>query len=343
MLHTRRRAPRSVLALVAGLILVVPARADEPPCEFEKVERIVAVGDVHGAYKEFVEILKTAGVLDARDRWAAGRTHFVQTGDIVDRGPDSRKALDLLQRLEREASRAGGRVHALIGNHEAMWMLGDLRYVSEGEYAAFTTKDSERLRRQVIETFPEEQREALLKNTPLGMIELVRAFGAKGPYGEVLRKRNAVVRINGVIFMHGGISPAIASMPCAEINATVRKDLAAGVPPPPPPDAPPPAPMLTTREDGPLWYRGLATEPADTFATQVDAILAAQQARGFVIGHSVSATGSIQTRFDGKVIMIDTAMLPGYATKGRASALEIRGGVFTAIYRDAREVVRSDK
>jgi Calcineurin-like phosphoesterase len=335
MLHTRRRAPGSVLALLAGLLLVVPTRADEPPCEFDKVERIVAVGDVHGAYNEFVEILKTAGILDARDRWAAGRTHFVQTGDLVDRGPDSRKALDLLQRLERDASRAGGRVHALIGNHEAMWMLGDLRYVSAGEYAAFTTKDSESLRRQVIETLPEEQREALFKNTPLGMIELVRAFGPKGQYGEVLRKRNAVVRINGLIFMHGGISPAIASMRCAEINATVRKDLAGGAPP----ADMAPAQMLTTREDGPLWYRGLSTEPAETFAPQLDAILTAQQARGFVIGHSVSATGSIQTRFDGKVIMIDTAMLPGYAPKGRASALEIRGGVFTAIYKDGREVI----
>jgi hypothetical protein len=316
---------------------MAPASAQETPCEFEGAERIVAVGDVHGAYNEFVEILKTAGILDARDRWAGGKTHFVQTGDVLDRGPDSRKALDLLQRLEREAQRAGGRVHALLGNHEAMRMLGDLRYVSEGEYAAFATRDSERLRKQVIETFPAEQHDQLLKNTPLGMIELVRAFGAKGPYGEVLRKRNAVVRINGVLFLHGGISPAISAMRCAEINATVRKDLTAG---PPPPDAPPPPPLFTTREDGPLWYRGLAQEPADTFAPQVEAIVAAQQARAIVVGHTVSGSGSILVRFDGKVIMIDTAMLPGYAPKGRASALEIRGGVFTAIYRDSREVLR---
>ena len=333
----RRRSPRSVLALLAGLILLAPAHAQEPQCEFDGVERIVAVGDVHGAYTQFVEILKTAGILDARERWAGGRTHFVQTGDVVDRGPDSRKALDLLQRLERDAQRTGGRVHALLGNHEAMWMLGDLRYVSPEEFASFATRESENLKKAVVETFPEDQRERLIKETPLGMIELVRAFGPKGPYGEVLRKRNAMVRINGLVFMHGGISPATAAMRCAEINATVRKDLASGAAPADPTQ------VLTTREDGPLWYRGLALEPVDTFAPQVDAILTAQQARGFIIGHTVSATGSIVSRFDGKVIMIDTAMLPGYAPKGRPSALEIRGGVFTAIYKDGREVVRSDK
>ena len=37
--------------------------------------------------------------------------------------------------------------------------------------------------------------------------------------------------------------------------------------------------------------------------------------------------------------MIDTGMQPAYVEKGRASALEIKGEVFTAIYRDSREVV----
>src|SRR5215475_10924401 len=84
------------------------------PCETDGIERIVAVGDVHGAYDRFVAILRTAGVIDDGAHWAAGKTHLVQLGDVLDRGPDSRKALDLLQRLEPEASHAGGQVHALL-------------------------------------------------------------------------------------------------------------------------------------------------------------------------------------------------------------------------------------
>jgi hypothetical protein len=78
----------------------------------------VAIGDVHGAYDRFVEILKVAGIVDGELRWIGGRTHVVQLGDIVDRGDDSRKALDLVRRLERPAQAAGGAWHQLMGNHE---------------------------------------------------------------------------------------------------------------------------------------------------------------------------------------------------------------------------------
>src|SRR6188768_2119025 len=111
-------------------------------CNLQTAERIVAVGDIHGGYDRFVAVLRAAGVINNRDRWSGGRTVFVQTGDVVDRGPDSRRALDLLRRLERDAERDGGRVYALLGNHEVMRMVGDWRYVSEREYAAFRTIDS---------------------------------------------------------------------------------------------------------------------------------------------------------------------------------------------------------
>ena len=104
------------------------------------------MADAHGAYDRLVAILRAAGLVDGRQRWSGGRAILVQTGDVTDRGADSRRILDLLRRLEGEASRAGGRVHALLGNHEAMRMIGDLRYVSAEEYAAFRTGQSEELR-----------------------------------------------------------------------------------------------------------------------------------------------------------------------------------------------------
>src|SRR3989442_11053039 len=93
-------------ALVASVALTSVRAAS--PCEWDGIERIVAVGDVHGAYDRYVEILRTAGLVDAGGHWSGGATHFVQLGDVVDRGSDSRKALDFLRRLEREAQAAGG-------------------------------------------------------------------------------------------------------------------------------------------------------------------------------------------------------------------------------------------
>jgi Calcineurin-like phosphoesterase len=329
-----RRLGCLALAFTAAVTVAGRAAPQEPACEFDGVERVVAIGDVHGAYDQFLEILQAAGITDRRGRWSGGKTHFVQTGDVVDRGPDSRKALDLLRRLEREASSAGGRVHALIGNHEAMRLMADMRYVAPDEYKAFTDGNSGDVRRAFIEQAPADQRPQFEKELVPGMIEMIRAFGPKGDYGIRIRAANAVVRINGVVFLHGGISPGVAAMPCSAINETVRRELSAELEK----TRTTPNESLAAREDGPLWYRGLAQEP-ETFEPQVTAILEAQKARAIVIAHTVPKTGRITARFGNRVFMIDTGMQPAYVPNGRASALEIRGNVFTAIYKDSREVL----
>ena len=159
------------------------------------------------------------------------------------------------------------------------------------------------------------------------------AFGREGPYGKWLRTLNGVVKINGVLFVHGGISPAVAALSCDEINETVRRELTSDL------DKTRAAPLssLAAREDGPFWYRGLA-QP-ETPASQVDDLLAKQRARAIVIGHTVAAGGRIAPRFDGRVFQIDTGMQPAYVPAGAASALEIARGVFTAIYEDRRDVL----
>lgn len=303
-------------------------------CNITGVDRVIAIGDVHGAYDRLVAILTKAHVVDDRQRWAAGKAHLVQVGDVVDRGPDSRKALDLLRRLENEADRAGGQVHLLLGNHEVMRILGDLRFVTPGEYEAFVTPDSEETRRKFLAAAKPEERDQLLKETPLGQIEMRVAFGREGTYGKWMRTHDTVVKIDDVLFVHGGLSAAIASTPCDTINAIVRRELTEDI------DKTRAAPLVSmaAREDGPLFYRGLAQEP-DTFAPQVDEILAAQHARAMVVAHTVARDGRIDPRFGGKVFPLDTGMQPAYVQGGRASALEITHGVFSAIYEDRVDVL----
>ena len=177
-------------------------------------------------------------------------------------------------------------------------------------------------------------RDQALKEIPLGWVEMRVAFGRNGHYGERLRKLDVVVKINGILFLHGGISPSIEGMSCDAINTAVRQELTADI------EQTRGAALesLSARDDGPLWYRGLAQEP-DAFAPKVDEILAKQNARAIVIGHTLAPDSRIQIRFGGKVVQLDTGMQPAYVTTGRASALEIRGGVLTAIYTDRRDVL----
>jgi hypothetical protein len=324
-----------VLVVVAALAAIASRGAGAASsCEFDGIERIVAVGDVHGAYDRYLEILRVAGVIDPAGRWVGGRTHLVQVGDMVDRGDGSRKVLDFLRRLERDAPGSGGRVHILLGNHEVARMLGDLRLTTAGEYAAFANRDSENVRQRFVREAPVDTRDALLKQTPLGWIEMRQAFGRNGDYGQWLRELSVVVVIDGFVFVHGGISPAVAPLGCAAINAQVRRELTSDL------DKTRAAPLssLAARVDGPLWYRGLAQE-SETFAPQVAEVLSLLHARSVVIGHTVTPSGRITTRFDGRVVQIDTGMQPAYVPDGRASALEIRNGETTAIYTDRKDPV----
>ena len=96
--------------------------------------------------------------------------------------------------------------------------------------------------------------------------------------------------------------------------------------------------MLSTSPTGPLWYRGLALEPDPAFAPEVTNILDVLGARAIVIGHTVADGHRIATRFEGRVIQIDTGMLGGsFFPGGAGSAFEIRGDTLTAIYENGRE------
>src|SRR5262245_17927870 len=111
MMSTERRLAAGCLAV--ALVLAPPlARLSDAAssCGIENVERIVAVGDAHGAGGRYKAILKTAGLIDDKQHWVGGRTHLVQTGDLLDRGAESKEILDLLMKLEPEAQKAGGAV-----------------------------------------------------------------------------------------------------------------------------------------------------------------------------------------------------------------------------------------
>lgn len=354
MLFRHHRLPLLV-AVAAAVLLLVDARGgraaqpDSPAaCDIRTTERVVAVGDVHGAYDRFIAILRAAGLIDGRARWTGGRAILVQTGDVVDRGPDSRRVLDLLRRLEREAARAGGRVYPLLGNHEVMRMVSDWRYVSAEELAAFRTADSANVRDRIYELAAAETaqrartekrvhderafREQFLKDIPLGFIEMRWGFAAAGEYGKWLRELPAVIRINGIVYVHGGIDATTAALGCDAINDAVRRDLAVANPSPEQAAA-----MFSSSEKGPLWYRGLAEEPEPAIASDVTSILRTLGARAIVVGHTVPPSFRITTRFDGRVIPIDTGMLGGtWYPGGVASALEIRGDALTAIYENGR-------
>jgi hypothetical protein len=273
-----------VPAAVAADSLTIPAKSP-----------LFAVADTHGEFSILATMLQAHRVVDSRLKWSYGRGHLVVLGDVFDRGPNHMEILWLLYQLEAEAAKAGGGVHLLLGNHETMVMMGDLRYLNP----------------KYVET------------ARIFGVEYYQLFDAQSVLGQWLRSRPAVLRVNRQLFLHAGISRSLIErkLTLADINSTIRKTLhgslteterdRAGF-------------LMTT--DGPLWYRGFFAAQRD-FATatsaDVDAALAHFDVDRIFVGHTIVPT--ITPLFDARVVALN--VYPKREGEGVSfEALLLRGG-----------------
>jgi hypothetical protein len=170
-------------------------------------------------------------------------------------------------------------------------------------------------------------------------------------------------------FVHGGLSPSYPELtPFPSRINELSDSLLAKLqrrhqPPPHPPHPYPGLPKGTTMEEtrlyssnGPLWYRGWATQDEETVCSQVDAVLRKTGTRRMIMGHTPDFH-NIQSRCNGRVIIIDTGISHAYG--GVLSALSIHytlnpvgdtdsqrwieKEVVSALYPDRQEILASDE
>ncbi|MFL6737885.1 MAG: metallophosphoesterase [Sphingomicrobium sp.] len=332
--------------LLVFAAVLLPGAATSQPAP----SRIVAIGDLHGDHDAWLAIAQAAGLIDAKGHWSGGKTTLVQMGDVVDRGPDSLKIIHDLQRLQKEAPKRGGRVIALVGNHEAMMMTGDLRYVHPGELAAFADRGSKERRERVYEAnkaaieaayhaqSPQMSADTIksewMKTMPLGKIEYQLAWRPDGDLGKWAMANPAIVKLGDSLFVHGGISSAFAGLSIDEINRQTATALKA---------QDKSLTAIINHPQGPLWYRGLISRGDGDEATlapvppgstvpltieqEIDLALRNHGVKRIVVAHTPNPPGIISG--DGaKLWRIDSGISRAY--NGTPSFLEIVGGQVTA-------------
>jgi hypothetical protein len=219
----------SVLAGLAFTAFAVPSVGMAKQVQWQGVERIVAFADVHGAYTELTSLLQSVGIVDTDLRWTGGRTHLVSLGDLLDRGDESRKVMDLLMRLQQEAAAAGGRVHVVVGNHEAMNVLGDLRYVTPGEFSSYVSDEDPALRAERKAGFlaaqPGATEAEFDRLFPPGYFGHRKLLGPEGSYGKWILSQPVAIMIDDTVYMHGGPSTALGNRGIEQLD----RDYAAAV------------------------------------------------------------------------------------------------------------------
>jgi hypothetical protein len=257
------------------------------------------VADTHGQFEILADMLRAHRVVDAKLAWSFGRGQLLVLGDVFDRGPNQLEILWLLYELEAQARKAGGGVHLLLGNHETMILRGDLRYLHA--------------------RYPQTAAAS-------GVRSYSQLFDAGSVLGQWLRTRPAMFKLNGALYLHGGVSPALVTrkLSLARINDGVRAGLN---------DLPPFSPAEREQvgfllgPEGPLWYRGYFPERGNPPAATDAEVLASLKFFGvsrIVVGHTIVPT--IASLYGGKVIAVQ--VYPGHEADGsdHFECLIVRGG-----------------
>ena len=270
------------------------------PSRFDNVPKILTVSDIHGEYDALVSILQNAGVISGTLHWIWGRGHLVVLGDVFDRGSGVTESLWLIHRLESEAADAGGRVHFVLGNHELMVLRGDLRYVN-AKYL-----------------------DGIVRATRVTYDDL---YGPDMELGRWLRSKHTAIRLNGILFVHAGIGPALVErgMKLDALNDAVRASL----------DLRSYALVFSDTasflfgSEGPFWYRGYhyAMEGRYPRASPEDvaAVLDFYNATAVVVGHT--EIEQVLSLYDGRVIGVDVPV----EELGGLQALLWEGGRFSRV------------
>jgi hypothetical protein len=237
-------------------------------------DKIFVISDPHGNLTAFINILQQGGVIDNSLSWNFGKNHLVILGDVADRGRDVTAIYWLIYKLENEALLGGGKVHFILGNHEAMLLQNDLRYTNS-KYITTATALS---------------------------MSLPKLYGPDTELGRWFRSKNTIQIIGNTLFVHGGISREFAEKykDFSVVNQLVSNSLGK-------------AKHNMNEEEiflfsmkGPLWYRGLIYKENKYFPTtkeDVDIIIDTYKVARIVIGHTT--LNNITITYSGKVIAID--------------------------------------
>ncbi|NND06741.1 MAG: hypothetical protein HKN87_10205 [Saprospiraceae bacterium] len=251
----------------------------EKQASFKGVNKVIALSDVHGQYDIMRTLLQNHQVIDQSGTWSFGEHHLIIVGDNFDRGPKVMDILWFLFKLQKQANKAGGRVHVLLGNHEIMVLNGDLRYLHRKylySSAVFKTRYDQFFRKGSI-------------------------------LGDWIADHQAMVSVNQRLFVHAGMSPTIVRMEASieEINqifsdSLVRQDDSGILE-----DSIKAAYYM---EEGPLWYRGYFDTTAISFSS-IDSILISLNQKNIIVGHT--SQNRILPLYDSKVIVIDCSIKLG--------------------------------
>lgn len=250
-----------------------------PKTIFNDTEKIIAISDIESGYKAFRDFLIHNNVIDKKLHWIFGKGHLVLVGDFVDRGFSTTQVLWFIYKLEQEAKKQGGNVHFILGNHEIKNLQGNYESASPKYFFVGAI-----LEKQQFHLYDEN------------------SF-----IGKWMLSKNTLEKINGNLFVHGGIHPDISNYKTNldEVNQLIRNNYQLAATPKKVRNL---EQFLISTKTGLSWYRGYFKE--DLSQEEIEKGLNFFDAKTVIIGHTIQR--KVKSLFHKKVIGIDVMHAKDY-------------------------------
>lgn len=243
-----------------------------PNTVYSDGEPILAISDIESGYRAFRDFLINNKVTDPDLNWTFGKGHLVLVGDFMDRGFSTNQVLWFIYKLEQQAKKHGGQVHFILGNHELYNMQGKYESASFKYYGVASI-----LGKQIHDLYDND------------------SF-----IGKWMASKNTMERINGNLFVHGGIHPDIANYDVTidQINEINRNNYYRSHYPKPKETL---EQLVISNEKGICWYRGYFKENLSQEA--IEKGIHKFNAKAVVVGHTIQ--WKVKSFYNAKVFAID--------------------------------------
>ena len=255
--------------------------------------------------------------------------------------------------MEKEAERAGGKVHVLLGNHEELNITGIAfdypDYITVEQFVSFLPRDYRRQKEREFlkrtmgasalrdEAIPDAGTRSKLLEYWQGLMRTddaqqvyIKSFN--DTYGKWLLEKNAVIRINDTVFVHGGISEEYSTWELEAINSLLRNELTffKGRRKVFLHYAKPFEAKIVYDANSPLWFRDLAVKDESSIKTEFERVLKNLGAGHMVIAHTFYRGNGVtpvvaprfMSRIDGRLWIIDTGISSYYGGVNSALLIE---------------------
>ncbi|SBS88317.1 shewanella-like protein phosphatase 1, putative [Plasmodium malariae] len=278
--------------------------------------KIIAIGDIHGDMESLKLILRHSNLINKKDEWVGENILLIQVGDILDRGIYGPLIYNYLFKLQKEAINKQSRIILILGNHEELNLCGYFNYVNKKEVELFFQNN-----------YHYRYKSFTNKN---------------GEFFQKLIKLPAIIKVNDIIFTHGGISKNISQLNINTISLKTRLQIENK------------CNLLKydksnnyLNQDGVLWNDNISRK---VWINQKEAcsdlldILKRYNAKYLVVGHTKQMSHYVSTFCNHKFFLIDTCMSL-FMNNGQhyPNYLLIENGKFKSVHLIVEEEIKKKK